>query len=900
MLKILELRERADKINHIEKLKPLEQTWLVADLNSKTLFQTILLKKHKCLTENSVLRVSELWQKILHQSFPEIEVVSAHFVSVLLSEWLAKRDLPWAQHPGTPKILTQYIAQFLPILVRRDLSEQMRDWLRENPEALMRWGNWFILAKEAWEFFCKEKILASTWVSAFLSAEEWPGQLWHQDIIVDIGADIIGVEIELFRRLAKDVDVTIYAPEKKWCDKYNSTLWAYDILSERPLNSSVQLEESIFSNVIIGRYTTQIAEVKSAVAQIRSWLEQGAEPKQLAILAADIEQYWPSLQAYLQKEGVPVAKDVVMRAASVPAVAKWLARIKIESHEIESGDLESSVFCNSQLPPIEYEKFQQLYNKIYDEDDLSRNEHVQKIFQFKFKSSDLISREDFFAWAIQFWTEDLIGIDRISAEILKECPVHVRLELRSWVSYISALVAKIEFKISEGPSLGVICSNFDTAQNLDFKHVVMLGLSENELQSPSELSVTRSDVAKIAQDLGVYLESPDQRYNEFLAEKIGAEVQGELVLSFAVTDFSGQAQAPSLFWLKTALSNQIDIERYNVPASTRWDEIQNSDLEKSHLAKILPYMNEDVGVKERENFKSSKKLRFSASQLEKYTKCPFIFSAEKIFGLSDLPDVDLDVDAMTSGRLMHAVLEQLLAEPLNLSRSDSDLIALIDRTKDSLALMIGETRLWPAKRQHYLRLAKNFLDFEKSWRAQYPNTYTIGKELFLSGQMRIRDDLEIEVSGRIDRVDTYSAGDSAQPLYVVLDYKSSGAGLHNYGSWLGNDEIQLTFYVMAISQGLTTLPPGEVIGAFYYIISKMNRERGFRRVDKLNLLFGENSRNRTQITEEKLQTLLGEVQGKIAEIVEKITLGAFQPEPKDSKDCKSCSWSTLCRAPHLN
>ncbi len=148
---------------------------------------------------------------------------------------------------------------------------------------------------------------------------------------------------------------------------------------------------------------------------------------------------------------------------------------------------------------------------------------------------------------------------------------------------------------------------------------------------------------------------PDQRYNEFLAEKISYETESEIILSFAATDFSGQVQAPALLWLKYALVAQADIEHYNIPEPTRWDEIQNSNFKNSELANILPYIEQDVGQRAPDTFNVPNRLKLSPSQLEKYQQCPFIFSAEKIFRLSDLPDVDLDVDAMTSGRLLHAV-----------------------------------------------------------------------------------------------------------------------------------------------------------------------------------------------------------------------------------------------------
>ncbi|OFZ18250.1 MAG: hypothetical protein A2Z20_03185 [Bdellovibrionales bacterium RBG_16_40_8] len=902
MLKLIENNSINEKSSVLNLLDPETDTWVVADLNSKNIIQTELLKKYSCLPEDTVLRVSELWQKIMRRTFSDLDVVSNQFISTILSEWLKRRDLPWARHPGAANILLQYVAIFLPILSNKDHELRMREWLSQNSSALLRWGNWFLLSCEAWQYFCDEKILATSWVSAYLPGQENSCKLWRRNLIVDVGPDISGVEINLFEKISEKYDVTIFQPGLNWREKYPAMLWPYNILSE----SKISIKEKKYcampskAKIACERFTTQISEVKAATAQIRQWLDDGTPISKIGLLAPDIEPYWPALAAYFELEGIPVQKNIVVKAISLPSISRWLSRLKIESQDIDSGDLEMCLFHENEKPPIEFTRFKQLFSRLYDQSDLQRDMHISELFSFKFSKDDSLTREQFFSWALKFWVDDIAPIERLSGEFLSECSAHVRLNLNSWLSYMFALVAKIEFKMKDSASDALICCNFSSAQNFIFEKIIMLDLSETALRERSELSFDTRDVHSIIYDLGIYLDSPDREYNEYLAERLACNSDNEVKLYFAATNFSGQAQSPSLFWLQQALHENLSQDNCSQPMPTRWDEIQSAVFSSHKRQKLEQAIQQDLGTVEAEKVKLSNTLRFSPSQIEKYLQCPFIFTAEKIFNLSDLPDVDLDMDAMTTGRMMHALLERLLESPLNLTKNDTEIEKLIDVVRVEQAILIADERLWPAKRQHFLRIAKNFLEFEKNWRIQYPKTHTIGREVNVKGEWQVTPELSVEVRGRIDRIDCRKNSDNDSLEYVILDYKSSGANLHNYGSWLKQDEVQLAFYTIAVTQGLAELSPGAVVGAFYYVLQNMNREKGFRISEHDGELFAPKTRNRSSLNAEELKALLDEVRVKIAHVIAQIYDGLLSPAPKDKKDCLTCHWRTLCRAPHLN
>ena len=137
--------------------------------------------------------------------------------------------------------------------------------------------------------------------------------------------------------------------------------------------------------------------------------------------------------------------------------------------------------------------------------------------------------------------------------------------------------------------------------------------------------------------------------------------------------------------------------------------------------------------------------------------------------------------------------------------------------------------------------------------------------------------------------------------YVLIDYKSSGTGLTNYGRWMANHKIQLLIYALAIENNWTELPPGEVVGAFYFNIRDWDRLKGLGVLESSAELFPEEKKKGFLLQKEKYQSLMGDLNLLLQKNIDQITEGRLWPEPeKPEKVCERCDWRTLCRAPHLN
>jgi len=90
---------------------------------------------------------------------------------------------------------------------------------------------------------------------------------------------------------------------------------------------------------------------------------------------------------------------------------------------------------------------------------------------------------------------------------------------------------------------------------------------------------------------------------------------------------------------------------------------------------------------------------------------------------------------------------------------------------------------------------------------------------------------------------------------------------------------------------------GEVIGAFYYDLKEANRVRGWALNDRAQE-FGSLKKGALASADQKSE-LLDEVREVLGKAVSQMAQGEFAPVPKSEKECSSCHWSRLCRAPHL-
>jgi ATP-dependent helicase/nuclease subunit B len=923
MLKICPIRTPKDQQAVFRSFDPSQATWLVSDLKSKLDLNRRLLEERTFLPGESVLRASELWKMLLSRLRPDLQIVSREFAITLTGQKLAKMELDWVQAPGAAQAAFDYLTQFMPVLAHPSGEEMMREWLEANPASAARWGRWFDLSLVLWQGFLEDGFLAPAWASGVLVNELAIREVWSRPLFVDLGAELDQVEADLLVQLAESIDIHVLRPDPEWAKEYPKTLVAYDIF-ERKLKvqkMSVDSEApSAVGRVDYRKYTTMIAEVKDAVAQARKWLDADAgtiRASRIAIVAPDIEAYWPALSSYLEQEGIPSQKDLVRRLHGYPDIARFLANLRLRTGSFAETDIEISLFdsMGGKARVIGYDRFKTLYATLYSREDINRSQPIASHFAIELQPGDEVSRDEFVAWSLKQLPEEteLQRVESLYKRLFAEAPQSMVLSVRRWLAYLEQLAAKVECRVRDGDPDGIACLNLTSADNSSSTHMIILGLTESNLKPKGGTSVLFSDIASLAYEFGFHLASDDQARLEFEARWVTENSERELVLSVPETDFNGGAQAPSWLWVRGARAAGVGA-KLDLPSPTRWDELQRSgfdtiaaargwtQVQKDYLERALA---EDLGEAEPVPFAAHSVKALSPSAIEDYLDCPFVFAAKRLFGLSDVAELDLEVDPSRRGSLMHALFELLTIEPIRLDLSDAELGDVVEQARTKSHFEMADDRMWPSIKSRHVDLGRRFLAFEKEYRDLFPGTKTVARELDLAGGLRpstgelIADRDEpgaLPFVGRIDRVDRDRLGNLA-----IYDYKSSNSSASQFGAWLKNNRIQLLLYASAVEKGLTHLDASPVMAAFYYVARPLSRDTGFKVEDAEQELYElSDRRKRNRLTEQEKADLFAKGQELVKTAVDGILVGRFAPNPRNPDDCAKCQWSRVCRAPHLN
>lgn len=914
MLTVREISSPDDQRVHLSRFNPSTCTWVVSDAKAKFDLQRQLINQNGYLDGLAVVRASELWRTLLTRLRPDLQLVSPHFATTLISEQLSKFDFAWVKTSGAADTACNYMTQLMPILAHVEGKERLAEWFSKNEAAAKRWKHWADLCFDLWNGFIDQGFIAPQWVCGVLVNETSFEQVWKRDLIFDLGAEFNQVEADLINIMKRRLDITALRPTPEWASEYKKTLYAYELLQADRVEHIEKTRAEFAQGVLTKSYqkfTTMIAEVKNATAVARQWLESGVKPSEIAIVAPDIECYWPSLFPYLREEGVSSAKDVVTRLHSFPDISQWLATLRLRSGSVAESDLEVSLFEQESKPLLSYERFRVLYTAVYDREDLLRESKIAHLYKMEHLPNAALYRDEFVAWSLRAWRENLetTRIEKLFKQFFADCSPAVRLPISRWLSFLELLSASGEERVVPGDSEGISCINLRSAESSPATHMIFLGLTEEALKASSKTAIIFGDTLSLAAQVGFHLNSPEHNKLEFEVRWMTENSRRHLRLYTPETDFDGTIRPPSWIWVQGR--GESDVLKFSVPAKTRWDEIQSSGWSEigkvrnwsaNHLQLVSESIEQDLGTKPLPEYAAGWKLALSPSTIEDYLDCPFIFSAKKLFGLQDKATLDLDVDAATRGSIMHSLFKILLDEPLKLERTDEELGELVNKARESTGGELFDERLWPPLKTRYVQLAKRFLVYEKEWRKKFPFAKTIAREHSFEGFIASDGSLtkdqtvgKVEFRGRFDRIDTDQSGN-----YGVVDYKSSGNNLRQHGSWIKNNEIQLLLYSLALEEGIADLPAGEIVEAVYFVSRTMERETGIRISDRDQGLYAIEGRDYSKATIEQKQSLYSQVREALAKMLVRMEKGEYAPQPRKIEICERCNWSLLCRAPHLN
>lgn len=906
--------ERKQWLDGFMASPPGDVTWVVADVRSKLAIQKRLLLAQGFAEAKSVMRASELWRAALRELKPELQVVSSELILASLTHWLRDESEPWLQAPGAAKTARAYIGQLLPLLT--DPMLRLDDWFSEegNSAAAGRWSKWAGVAKKLWLRLEAAKLCDAAWLPAALcNVREHLHEVIPQNLIVDLGADLSAVESDLLLELAKHRRVSVFRPTPAWESEYPNVHLAADwMLREAPArgvavttteNTRLAAEQPI--KATYKRLPSAAAEVKQAVAQARRWLEAGVPPSRIAIVAPDLEAYWPMLALHLDVEGIVVNKAVVSALHSFTDIARWLARLRVRTGLPDSRDLEMDLFGEA-TPPLTFAAFQEVFSRLYDASELELSNGLMAHYQARYQDrgrwdDQVLTRDAFLARAVLTLAEgdDSSRVIRLFKTVLEECPPDVEFQPTMWVRYLSEVAARIEINVAGASTHGIQALNLVSLEGVDVSHVVAMGLHDGALRGTHGTAIDTADWLSLERFTGFVIDGEDRRRTEFEARWTLAQPREEQVFLFADADAGGMVQTPSWTWIAGAWQAQGETPELDVPDPTRLDERQARAEDSVGSAEQRLRLRRERGLEPPKAFAGGAIDRLSATTIDAVAKCSLRFAFDRILGPRDEGRLDLDVDRSRQGQLQHKIFELLGQEGWR-EYGDDELLQLIDRARDqyeaaSKKKIVRDPEAWQSLRRRLAKTARGLLTLEQDLKRKAPQLHTAGCEIEFSGEI---EGVARPISGQIDRVDITDDGRA-----VIVDYKSSALE-QSFSSWRKQEMWQPLLYALAVErgwlkwEGKNLARKLSVAGVFLYDAKRARRGRGLRVRETGEGLFEFPARTKAQ-SREDLDGALIELEATIQAVNKRLDSGEFVPTVFDEKECVRCRWQGACRAAHL-
>lgn len=183
-------------------------------------------------------------------------------------------------------------------------------------------------------------------------------------------------------------------------------------------------------------------------------------------------------------------------------------------------------------------------------------------------------------------------------------------------------------------------------------------------------------------------------------------------------------------------------------------------------------------------------LRISVSAYASLVACPYRFYARHVLGLGELDEVSEDLDKRGYGELVHRVLERFHAAHPQVSALAPEvaLSALRAQSDDVFAAALADNFLATGWRLRWEKRLAAYLDWQRGLEAE--GWQWARAEIRAKRRLPLPDGAEVELYGRLDRVDTRSDG---APGIALYDYKTQRAAAISARL---PDDIQLPVYAL--------------------------------------------------------------------------------------------------------
>ncbi len=910
----------------VENAAMASQSWIVSDLKSKNEIQKRLIEKQGYFLESSILRASDFWKIALRKLAPQIQVVASDFIRLVVDNFVEKFAAQLDLKTYEASTLLAYVQELAPILLHPESEQLLAEWFSQQ-EKIKKWQRWHLLAKACIKYIIEDHhIIDGRWTAAYLQNLDLSQLSWPADLVVDLGTEMSSVEMGLFKILSKKTNVKIIWPQPAWHLRYPLLLKTYhdnlgygEVLQDKNEKLIGNFGASSFVRV-----STQLAEVKLTVSQVRSWYEQGVPLDKIAIISSQIETYWPILKYLLDEEGLIYQKDHVIRLNSLGVVQNFLAYCNNLLAEVSWDSLEQSFFSRHSPTEVSFESFKSLFYQIYDDSDLQRDQKIKNLFYRQIDLHKKVSRDEFLSTVVKLWNETLqfhllpesdhqVDLFEIIFKDFLVRSADVQSDFKRWLEFLKSCINSKEIKIDNHEALGLQVLPLMSSHLSDSLYQIWLGLDEKSLSSRKKHLLPVADIYELKTQFDFSIEYPEESYFDFNMRWLLEKNAASKIYICSNTNFEAEPLTPSLFFLERNALHALTL-----PPATRHDEVQN------YLSQIN-FQNEPVDLGEglydlnRISLAGLKRDlivlpnivsiplidSITPSELEEYWKCGFKLLAQKVFRLKDLPQVAVDLDPRQKGSLLHQLFEFLiegLQANTNLKLIEDSIYDFLDAQRRQAHIYPQDDLLWNIQKNKMALIGKAFIQFEFERKKPLQTTSEQSFELyfdltnkeFLSAPLHAKLGLQkaIRFNGRIDRIDQQPNG------IIIYDYKSATTDLSHYSDWLDNGEFQLLLYLVACEKVL--FPNQCVIASVYYDYRKFDFSKGLMYEDFHAEHIQNSRRKKALATPEQKAALADNFILLLETLFSRLHRLDFSSTPVDVEICIRCNWSKLCRAHHLN
>ncbi len=904
MLQLIKIKDPSLQWEFLSDFQLKTDCLVVSDIKTKLFAESRLLAGQGSLPGFCVARPMEFYKEIFCVLDGDWNEVEDNFVCQLLSEFCAQQKSPWVQNLQNSKSFFDFFNSFLVILLRKDSKGLFLEWLTEKslPDF---WKDWFELSQNFFNFLKSKKVIHRYGVKALLSdklptVEELP---FNKDrIFVNLAFSIDELEKDIFKQLSRHKEVYILSPDLKkqaFFDQIN----IYQNIEEEAVEKTEETSHSQNKGQIFTvKSETQLEELKKALIQIKLWLKKGISLKDIALFAPNMEDYWPVLKIYLEKEKIPAKKSVFSSLLEFPDISRFLSALRVHSGKWSFEDLERVFFYRESG-----KDFSAFCSAYFDVPERKLSERL--LFKRKIlPANKLITGRQFVNWALAFWQKETADflLERL-LQIFQKWPMEESLQVLSWIKLLESDLSLVEEEISAENPNGLSCLSLNAFQSIKSSYVFIMGLNEESLKSSHISFLNETTSQQVLNDLGFPLAlSYFKKKEDSLLWFLQSSYHKEVYLSNFVYDFMGNIKTTSaIHSLSEEAFHSLSQE---ISGSLLWDNNKKQkDIDKilkgSHFSKEKIQTLKSAFKNRDKAFFHKKAIELSPNSLNEYRECPFKYAARKLFFVQESAVVERELSPLSKGSTAHHLLESCLNQYPDLSLSQEQKEELIQ------SVLPKEEELVHEKQDSIVNkslkdLLKLFLEKEKENQKQFPflkpKAFETMAEVYWNqktGELGSKGDYVFKC--RVDRIDQ----DQKTGAYAVRDYKSRGDCFTHIPNWLKEDEeeLQLTFYAQLLEKGLIKdLPVGKVSALFYSFYNQDFSAKGFvEKSSSLENLIGKKTRSPKQEKTVLEQAILNSNQ-KTKALVRLMEKGQFLPNPRTNQICKTCSYQAWCRVETLD